>query len=46
MDQLIAPYGGILVNLIDPAKSESLKQEALSLLRSTSTGGSNASWKC
>ncbi|MDP1924211.1 MAG: adenylyl-sulfate kinase [Thiobacillus sp.] len=31
MDQLIAPYGGTLVNLIDPAISESLKQEALSL---------------
>jgi sulfate adenylyltransferase len=31
MDQLIAPYGGTLVNLIDPAQSESLKQEALSL---------------
>ncbi|MDP1929301.1 MAG: adenylyl-sulfate kinase [Thiobacillus sp.] len=31
MNQLIAPYGGSLINLIDPAKSESLKQEALSL---------------
>ena len=31
MDQLIAPYGGTLVNLIDPAKSDALKQEALSL---------------
>jgi sulfate adenylyltransferase len=31
MNQLIAPYGGTLINLIDPAKSESLKQEALSL---------------
>lgn len=28
MDQLIAPYGGRLVNLIDPAQAESLKQEA------------------
>lgn len=31
MNQLIAPYGGTLVNLIDPAKSAALKQEALSL---------------
>ena len=31
MNQLIAPYGDALVNLIDPAKSEALKQEALSL---------------
>jgi sulfate adenylyltransferase len=31
MDQLITPYGGTLVNLIDPAKSDALKQEALSL---------------
>lgn len=31
MNQLIAPYGGTLINLIDPVKSESLKQEALSL---------------
>lgn len=31
MNQLIAPYGGTLVNLIDPAKSVALKQEALSL---------------
>ncbi|WP_310446479.1 adenylyl-sulfate kinase [Thiobacillus sp.] len=31
MNQLIAPYGGTLVNLIDPAKGEALKQEALSL---------------
>ncbi len=31
MDQLIAPYGGTLVNLIDPAHIEALKQEALSL---------------
>jgi sulfate adenylyltransferase len=31
VNQLIAPYGGTLVNLIDPAKGETLKQEALSL---------------
>ncbi len=31
MDQLIAPYGDTLINLIDPAKSEALKLEALSL---------------
>ncbi|MEQ1591251.1 MAG: adenylyl-sulfate kinase [Thiobacillaceae bacterium] len=32
MDQLIAPYGGPLVNLIaDPARAEALRQEALSL---------------
>jgi len=31
MNQLIAPYGGTLVNLIDPARSEALKQEALGL---------------
>lgn len=31
MNQLIAPYGGTLVNLIDPAESEALKQEALGL---------------
>lgn len=31
VDQLIAPYGGTLVDLIDPAKVEALKQEALSL---------------
>jgi len=31
MDQLIAPYGGTLVNLIDPARAEALKQEAFSL---------------
>ncbi|NDP47120.1 MAG: adenylyl-sulfate kinase [Sulfuriferula multivorans] len=31
MDQLISPYGGNLVNLIDPAKTEALKQEAFSL---------------
>ena len=31
MNQLIAPYGGTLVNLIDPDKSAALKQEALSL---------------
>ena len=31
VNQLIAPYGGTLVNLIDPDKSAALKQEALSL---------------
>jgi sulfate adenylyltransferase len=31
VNQLIAPYGGILVNLIDPEKAAALKQEALSL---------------
>ncbi len=31
MNQLIEPYGGILVDLIDPEKSDALKQEALSL---------------
>ena len=31
MDQLIAPYGGTLVNLIDPTQAETLKQEAFSL---------------
>ena len=31
VNQLITPYGGTLVNLIDPAKIEALKQEALSL---------------
>lgn len=31
MNQLIAPYGGTLVSLIDPAKIDTLKQEALSL---------------
>jgi sulfate adenylyltransferase len=31
MNQLIAPYGGTLVNLIDPAKGDALKQEAFSL---------------
>jgi sulfate adenylyltransferase len=31
VNQLIAPYGGTLVNLIDPAKGDALKQEALSL---------------
>ena len=31
MNQLITPYGGTLVNLIDPAKAAALKQEALSL---------------
>lgn len=32
MDQLIAPYGGQLVNLIaSPARAEVLRQEALSL---------------
>jgi sulfate adenylyltransferase len=31
MDQLIAPYGGTLVNLIDPAKGDALRQEAFGL---------------
>ena len=31
MNQLIAPYGGTLVNLIDPAKGEALRQEAFGL---------------
>src|SRR5512143_1453469 len=31
VNQLIAPYGGALVDLIDPGKSAALKQEALSL---------------
>jgi len=31
VDQLIAPYGGILVNLVDPAQGEALREEALSL---------------
>ncbi len=31
MDQLIAPYGGTLVNLVDPARADALKQEALAL---------------
>ena len=31
VNQLIAPYGGALVNLIDPEKGDSLKHEALSL---------------
>jgi sulfate adenylyltransferase len=32
MDQLIAPYGGHLINLIaDPARAETLRQEALGL---------------
>ncbi|MHB8916371.1 MAG: adenylyltransferase, partial [Thiobacillus sp.] len=31
VSQLIAPYGGTLVNLIDPAKCDALKQEALDL---------------
>ena len=31
VNQLIAPYGGTLVNLIDPERGEALKQEALSL---------------
>ncbi|MHB1186296.1 adenylyl-sulfate kinase [Thiobacillus sp.] len=31
VNQLIAPYGGTLVNLIDPVQGEALKQEALSL---------------
>ncbi|MFP5381045.1 MAG: adenylyl-sulfate kinase [Gammaproteobacteria bacterium] len=29
--QLLAPYGGALVNLIDPARADALKQEALGL---------------
>jgi len=31
MNQLIAPYGGTLVNLIDPTQAEALKRDALSL---------------
>jgi len=31
VNQLIAPYGGTLVNLIDPARTTALRQEALSL---------------
>ncbi|MGE5319425.1 MAG: adenylyl-sulfate kinase [Hyphomicrobiaceae bacterium] len=31
MNQLIAPYGGTLVNLIDPGKGTDLKREALGL---------------
>jgi len=31
VDQLISPYGGTLVNLIDPTKTEALKLEAFSL---------------
>ena len=31
MDSLIAPYGGTLVNLIDPTRGDALKQEALTL---------------
>jgi sulfate adenylyltransferase len=31
VNQLIAPYGGTLVNLIDPEQGDALKQEALSL---------------
>src|SRR5512143_1633387 len=31
LNQLIAPYGGTLVDLIDPEKAEALKQEALGL---------------
>ncbi len=31
LDQLIAPYGGTLVNLIDPDRIDALRQEALSL---------------
>jgi sulfate adenylyltransferase len=31
MNQLIAPYGGTLVNLIDPAEGEALRQEAFGL---------------
>jgi len=31
VNQLIAPYGGTLVNLIDPAQAEALRLEALSM---------------
>jgi sulfate adenylyltransferase len=31
MDQLIAPYGGTLVSLVDPARADALKLEALDL---------------
>lgn len=31
MNQLITPYGGVLVNLINPAQNVALKREALSL---------------
>jgi len=31
LNQLIAPYGGALVNLIEPASGDALKQEALGL---------------
>lgn len=31
VNQLIAPYGGTLVNLIDPAQAEALKREAFAL---------------
>ena len=31
MNQLIAPYGGTLVDLIDPVKGEALRQEAFGL---------------
>jgi sulfate adenylyltransferase len=31
VNQLITPYGGTLVNLIDPAKGDALKEEALGL---------------
>jgi sulfate adenylyltransferase len=31
VDQLIAPYGGSLVNLVDPARGDALREEALSL---------------
>ncbi|MFP5404308.1 MAG: adenylyltransferase, partial [Gammaproteobacteria bacterium] len=31
VDQLIAPYGGPLVNLVDPGKGEALKREAFGL---------------
>jgi len=31
VNQLIAPYGGALVNLIDPARADALKREALGL---------------
>jgi len=31
MPELIAPYGGVLVNLIEPARTEALKTEALGM---------------
>lgn len=31
VNQLIAPYGGSLVDLVNPARGEALRQEALSL---------------